>query len=886
VCQYDVLLFTETWQATNSVCEIDGYKCYAIPRISCNMRSTRQRDSWNRGGVSIYVRTALEKGVKVVSTNAIGIVWVKLDKVAFNFVEDVFLGLTYIPPQNSTFYHAHDVDFFDVLQHDCSKYSSDGCVVLCGDFNARVSNKADYILAETGIERVVRQAENLVTNTNLPVRVSCDVHSNAFGSKLLDLCKSTGLCIVNGRTGKDGSKGEFTCYASRGSSVVDYVLTSADNFVLIKDFFVCEPTPHSDHAPLHLSLACSSHGAIQEEINSPRVTVECLRWKQEGIPAFRELVTSKLPDLQTIVSSLNQSVISVDSAVASVTDILYDSAFSVCGKTLIKGGVSTNREKYAHSQWFDESCKLEKHSFRKAVSDYNVDRSEVTRQQLVIGRRRYNRAKRLAKEKFNVRERAELSNLAKNSPKSFWKHFKKNKSKVGTSSSPTLDEFHAHFKDVLGGDKPLVSDEANVADENYNTVDMLDTAITLDEVLTAISLLKRNKSSGTDKVISEMFIDASDLLAPVLADLFNYMFDNNVFPETWSTGIIVPIPKKGNTSDANNYRGITITSTFSKIFSIVLNTRLKFWAEGNDVLNDAQFGFRCNRSTTDSVFVLQSIITTALAQRKKLFCAFIDFKKAFDLVERSFIWQKLIEFGVSTKMVKMLSSMYESVKCCVKHCNSMSDFFDSYVGVKQGEPLSPILFLMFINDISDSLQVDQGVIEQLAIFSILFADDTVLIARSHEELQVLLSKLHGYCSKWNITVNIDKTKIVVFKKGNHPTHYNWYFNNCIIEVVTYFTYLGSVLSANGSFVQTQRALAHQAKRSVFALNSILSKRACDVKTEMYLFDAMITPILAYDAEIWDFMQFLTLKTFTFNFVLYVCSHCTVLYNVNTFYSSF
>jgi hypothetical protein len=81
-------------------------------------------------------------------------------------------------------------------------------------------------------------------------------------------------------------------------------------------------------------------------------------------------------------------------------------------------------------------------------------------------------------------------------------------------------------------------------------------------------------------------------------------------------------------------------------------------------------------------------------------------------------------------MIQMLSSMYDSVKWCVKHCNSMSDFVDSYVGVKQGEPLSPIIFLMFINDISDSLKVDHVVIEKLTIFYILFADDTVLIARS------------------------------------------------------------------------------------------------------------------------------------------------------------
>jgi hypothetical protein len=87
----------------------------------------------------------------------------------------------------------------------------------------------------------------------------------------------------------------------------------------------------------------------------------------------------------------------------------------------------------------------------------------------------------------------------------------------------------------------------------------------------------------------------------------------------------------------------------------------------------------------------------------------------------------------------------------------MSDISDSYVGVEQGEPLSTIVFLMFINDISGRLQVDHGGIGQLAIFSNLFAADTVLIARSPEESQLILTKLHGYCSKWNITVNIDNT---------------------------------------------------------------------------------------------------------------------------------
>jgi hypothetical protein len=156
-------------------------------------------------------------------------------------------------------------------------------------------------------------------------------------------------------------------------------------------------------------------------------------------------------------------------------------------------------------------------------------------------------------------------------------------------------------------------------------------------------------------------------------------------------------------------------------------------------------------------------------------------------VERSFNWHKLIEDGVSTNIIKMLSSMSESVKCCVKHCNSMFDYFDSYVGVKQGEPLSPIVFLMFINGISGSLQVEHDVIEQLTLFSIVFADDTVLIVRSPEKLQLLLTKLHG-----TSLLTLTTRKVLFSKKGNHRTHYTWYFNNCSIEVVTLCTYLGVV----------------------------------------------------------------------------------------------
>ena len=151
--------------------------------------------------------------------------------------------------------------------------------------------------------------------------------------------------------------------------------------------------------------------------------------------------------------------------------------------------------------------------------------------------------------------------------------------------------------------------------------------------------------------------------------------------------------KGGFLNDANNYRGITLTNIFSKIFSILLERRLSNWAEANEKLNDFQFGFRKNKSTIDCVILLTSLIDKIVNhEKKKLYCSFIEFRKAFDLVNRNGLWVKLIKYDVSTKIVRMIQKIYENVKLNVKVHGSVTDSFCSNLGVKQGEPLSPLLF--------------------------------------------------------------------------------------------------------------------------------------------------------------------------------------------------
>ncbi|MCG8046840.1 MAG: reverse transcriptase family protein, partial [Candidatus Thiodiazotropha endolucinida] len=238
-----------------------------------------------------------------------------------------------------------------------------------------------------------------------------------------------------------------------------------------------------------------------------------------------------------------------------------------------------------------------------------------------------------------------------------------------------------------------------------------------------------------------------------------------------------------------------------------------------------------------------------------MYCAFVDFRKAFDLVYRNGIWVKLISLGVSSKMVNMLKAIYESVKSCVRVKGRLSEYFDSYMGVKQGEPLSPLLFIIFINDMATYLHddnIDLISLDEFQIYLLLFADDTVLFSRTPEGLQILLNKLNEYCRNWGISVNVDKTVSMTFKTGNRAETYNFYYNNEILTKVNKFTYLGVTLSSNGKFYQAQKSLSEQATKALFSLNSLFQKVNLDLTEKIKLFDSMIMPVLMYGGETWGF----------------------------------
>ena len=259
----------------------------------------------------------------------------------------------------------------------------------------------------------------------------------------------------------------------------------------------------------------------------------------------------------------------------------------------------------------------------------------------------------------------------------------------------------------------------------------------------------------------------------IYVDLFNRILYEGHIPKSWIMGMIVPIHKnKGDKGDFNNYRGITLLSCLGKLFTSVINNRLNKFAEETKLINENQTGFRKNYSTLDHIFLLKNLIDLCVKNdNQKLYCAFIDYKKAFDTVWRSALWHKMVKSGITGKLYNVIVNMYSNIKSCISHNGTLSDYFVSLNGVRQGENLSPFLFALFINDIEgfltqngcDPIQVTGADIHTyLKLLVIMYADDTVLFANTKENLQKCLNGLKLYCDKWKLQINADKTKGLSF----------------------------------------------------------------------------------------------------------------------------
>ena len=182
-----------------------------------------------------------------------------------------------------------------------------------------------------------------------------------------------------------------------------------------------------------------------------------------------------------------------------------------------------------------------------------------------------------------------------------------------------------------------------------------------------------------------MIIASCNVDADLYEQLFNTILRSGIYPNAWKINFITPIFKRGGGNDPSNYRGIALTSALAKLFTRILHNRLQCFLESNNILVEEQIGFRKGSRTADHVFTLKTIIDKIFKKKQYLYVCFVDFRKAFDVVNRKALLYKLREqFGIRGSYYKIIENMYSEVLFSVKLKDKLTPLFQTPRGVKQG----------------------------------------------------------------------------------------------------------------------------------------------------------------------------------------------------------
>ncbi|KAK3552523.1 hypothetical protein QTP86_013248 [Hemibagrus guttatus] len=508
-------------------------------------------------------------------------------------------------------------------------------------------------------------------------------------------------------------------------------------------------------------------------------------------------------------------------------------------------GVSFGRRKEdKETWWWNEEVEDSIQRKRLAKKKWDMDRTEENRQEYKELQRRVKREVSKAKQKaydelytrLDTREgEKDLCRLARQRDRDGKdvqqvRVIKDRDGRVLTSEESVQRRWKEYFEELMNKEN-----EREKRVEGVNSVEQKVDKIRKDEVRKALKRMKSGKAVGPDDIPVEVWKCLGAAAVEFLASLFNRVLESERMSEEWRRSVLVPIFKnKGDVQSCSNYRGIKLMSHTMKLRERVVEARLRKVVE----ICEQQYGFMPRKSTTDAIFALRILMEKYRDGQRELHCVFVDLEKAYDRVPREELWYCMRKSGVAEKYVRVVQDMYERSRTVVRCAVGQTEEFKMEVGLHQGSALSPFLFAILIDQLSEEVR-------QESPWTMMFADD-IVICSEREQVEENLERWRFALERRGMKVSRSKTEYMCVneREGSGTVR----LQGEEVKKIQEFKYLGSTVQSNGECGKEVKKRVQAGWNGWRKVSGVLCDRKISARIKGKVYRTVVRTAILYGLE--------------------------------------
>ncbi|KAK3557140.1 hypothetical protein QTP70_024734 [Hemibagrus guttatus] len=651
---------------------------------------------------------------------------------------------------------------------------------------------------------------------------------NLEGQIVVDFAKRMDMAVVN--TYFQKREEHRVTYKSGGRSTqVDYILCRRGNLKEISD---CKVVVGESVARQHRMVVCRMTLMVCKKKRSKIEIEKKTKWwklkKEECCEEFR----------QKLRQALGGQVLLPDDW-ETTAEVIRETGRKVLGVS------SGRRKEDKETWWWNEEVQDSIQRKRLAKKKWDMDRTEENRQEYKELQRRVKREVSKAKQKaydelytrLDTREgEKDLYRLARQRDRDGKdvqqvRVIKDRDGRVLTSEESVQRRWKEYFEELMNEEN-----EREKRVEGVNSVEQKVDKIRKDEVRKALKRMKSGKAVGPDDIPVEVWKCLGEAAVEFLASLFNRVLESERMPEEWRRSVLVPIFKnKGDVQSCSNYRGIKLMSHTMKLWERVVEARLRKVVE----ICEQQYGFMPRKSTTDAIFALRILMEKYRDGQRELHCVFVDLEKAYDRVPREELWYCMRKSGVAEKYVRVVQDMYERSRTVVRCAVGQTEEFNVEVGLHQGSALSPFLFAIVMDQLSEEVR-------QESPWTMMFADDIVICSESREQVEENLERWRFALERRGMKVSRSKTEYMCVneREGSGTVR----LQGEEVQKVQEFKYLGSTVQSNGECGKEVKKRVQAGWNGWRKVSGVLCDRKISARIKGKVYRTVVRPAMLYGLE--------------------------------------